>query len=133
MVPESLASAFGKHCIVVDRRGHSPLTASFVPPPDEHVVPLLEDLLTNVNESDHPSLLNAAIANAQLATAHLFADGNGRMSRALIHAILKRERVTDRVVLPMSTVFSTAKVQYIEGLTTFRKESPPQSDSWEEY
>jgi len=93
------------------------------------VVPLLEDLLGYVNQSDHPPLLKAAIAHAQFETIHPFIDGNGRTGRALIHAILKRDGITDRAVLPISTVFSTAKDHYIAGLTAFREE-PPNVDLW---
>ncbi|WP_449279236.1 Fic family protein [Leucobacter sp. GX0328] len=109
--------------------GYSPLTASFVPPPEDQVIPLLEDLLVYVNESEHPPLLKAAIAHAQFETIHPFVDGNGRTGRALIHTILKRDGITDRAVLPISTVFSTAKDHYIAGLTAFR-ENPPQLDLW---
>lgn len=109
--------------------GNSPLTALFVPPPEDQVVPLLEDLLVYVNESEHPPLLKAAIAHAQFETIHPFVDGNGRTGRALIHTILKRDGITDRAVLPISTVFSTAKDHYIEGLTAFREE-PPNVDRW---
>ena len=109
--------------------GYSPLTATFVPPPESEVVPLLEDLLGYVNQSDHPPLLKAAIAHAQFETIHPFIDGNGRTGRALIHAILKRDGITDRAVLPISTVFSTAKDHYIAGLTAFREE-PPNVDLW---
>ncbi len=109
--------------------GYSPLHAAFVPPPEEYVVPLMEDLLTYVNESEHPPLLKAAIAHAQFETIHPFVDGNGRTGRALIHAILKRDGITERAVLPISTVFSTSKDHYIAGLTAFRAD-PPQADQW---
>lgn len=111
--------------------GYSPLRADFVPPPPEHVVPLLEDLLEYVNNSTHPPLLKAAIAHAQFETIHPFADGNGRTGRALIHAILKRDEVTVRAVLPISTVFSTDKEHYIEGLNAYR-DDPPHFDVWVE-
>ncbi|MEV8339450.1 Fic family protein [Leucobacter sp. NPDC077196] len=109
--------------------GYSPITASFVPPPESEVVPLLEDLLAYVNQSEHPPLLKAAIAHAQFETIHPFIDGNGRTGRALIHAVLKRDGITDCAVLPISTVFSTAKDHYIAGLTAFREE-PPNVDLW---
>ena len=70
---------------------------------------------------DGSVLLKAAIAHAQFETIHPFVDGNGRTGRALIHTILKRDGITDRAVLPISTVFSTAKDHYIAGLTAFRE------------
>lgn len=109
--------------------GHSPLTAAFVPPPEGDVEPLIADLIGYINESDHPPVLKAAIAHAQFETIHPFVDGNGRVGRALIHAILKRDGITLNTVLPISTVFSSDKNSYIEGLTLFR-EDPPQIDAW---
>ncbi|MFV0435178.1 MAG: Fic family protein [Leucobacter sp.] len=82
-----------------------------------------------MNGSDHPPLLKAAIAHAQFETIHPFVDGNGRTGRALIHAILKRDGVTARAVLPISTVFSKSKDHYISGLTVFR-EDPPRINAW---
>lgn len=109
--------------------GHSPLAAAFVPPPEDYVQPLIEDLLQYVNESEHPPLLKAAIAHAQFETIHPFVDGNGRTGRALIHAILKRDHVTENAVLPISTVFSSNKDDYIAGLTAFRN-NPSDLDTW---
>lgn len=113
----------------VGGRGYSPLSAEFVPPPHESVIPLLEDLLLFINRSGQPAVIKAAIAHAQFETIHPFVDGNGRTGRALIHAILKREGVTQNVVLPISTVFSGGKDAYIAGLTQFRR-IPPDVNAW---
>ncbi|MHA3722680.1 Fic family protein [Leucobacter sp. HY1910] len=109
--------------------GHSPLTATFVPPPEEHVARLIDDLLLYINRSEHPPLLKAAVAHAQFETIHPFVDGNGRTGRALIHAILKRDGVTENALLPISTVFSTDQDGYIAGLTSFRSE-PQNLGEW---
>ena len=109
--------------------GSSPLHADFVPPPESLVLPLLEDLIEYINLSEHPPLLKAAIAHAQFETIHPFVDGNGRTGRALIHAILKRDGITTNAILPISTVFSSHRDHYIDGLTAFRQ-SPPRLDFW---
>ena len=69
---------------------YNPCSATFVPPPAEHVQGLLEDLTVYINGDEHPALVQAAIAHAQFETIHPFADGNGRTGRALIHIILRR-------------------------------------------
>lgn len=101
----------------------------FVPPPEGLVDPLIADLLVYVNHSEHPPLLKAAIAHAQFETIHPFVDGNGRTGRTMIHAILKRDGVTENAVLPISTVFSSNTGSYIAGLNAFRAE-PPNLDAW---
>lgn len=115
----------------IDGAGNSPLRAKYVPPPHEQVVPLLEDLLLYLNETEHPPLLKAAIAHAQFETIHPFTDGNGRTGRALIHAILKRDGVTEHAVLPISAVFSTRTDAYVYGLTAFRRDAAG-VDEWVE-
>jgi Fic family protein len=113
----------------VGGRGYSPLSAEFVPPPPEFVNHLVDDLLTFVNRSRQPAVIKAAIAHAQFETIHPFVDGNGRTGRALIHAILKREGVTQNTILPISTVFSGGKDAYVAGLTQFRQ-IPADVNAW---
>ena len=84
---------------------YNPCSASFVPPPPEHVEGLLDDLLVYINSDDHPALVQAAIAHAQFETIHPFADGNGRTGRALIHVILRRRGLAPRFV-PRSVSYS---------------------------
>ncbi|MGE0305929.1 MAG: Fic family protein [Acidimicrobiia bacterium] len=111
---------------------YNPCSASFVPPPPEHIDALLDDLLTYVNGDDHPPLVQAAIAHAQFETIHPFADGNGRTGRALIHVILRRRGLAPRFVPPISLVLATLARDYVGGLTAFRHlgtpDSPERSD-----
>ena len=99
---------------------YNPCSAAFVPPPPEHVEPLLADLLGYVNGDDHPALIQAALAHAQFETIHPFADGNGRTGRALIHVVLRRRGLAPRFVPPVSLVLATWATDYIAGLTAFR-------------
>ncbi|MFT3854431.1 MAG: Fic family protein [Ilumatobacteraceae bacterium] len=99
---------------------YNPCSAAFVPPPPEHVEPLLDDLLGYVNGDDHPALIQAAFAHAQFETIHPFADGNGRTGRALIHVVLRRRGLAPRFVPPVSLVLATWATDYITGLTAFR-------------
>ncbi len=98
----------------------SPRNAEFVPPPETLVPELLEDLVAFVNRDDLSPIVQAAIAHAQFETIHPFVDGNGRVGRALIHVVLRRENVAPRVVPPISVILATNQSRYVEALTNFR-------------
>ena len=75
----------------------NPSDAAFVPPPEDLVLSLLEDLVAFLARDDLPAVAQAAIAHAQFETIHPFIDGNGRVGRALIHVVLRRRGVADSV------------------------------------
>lgn len=66
-----------------------PHTAQFVPPHHERVTALMDDLVVFTKRVDLPVLVQTAIAHAQFETIHPFPDGNGRVGRALIQAMLR--------------------------------------------
>jgi Fic family protein len=101
-------------------RWSSPLEAEFVPPPPEEVEPLLRDLVLFLGREDLPAIVQAAIAHAQFETIHPFADGNGRVGRALIQVVLRRRGLAPRFVPPVSVVLATNREAYVRGLTAFR-------------
>jgi Fic family protein len=100
----------------------NPGRAEFVPPPPEHVSGLVEDLAAFLNRTDLPAVVQAAIAHAQFETIHPFADGNGRVGRALVHVVLRRRGLSPRFVPPVSLVLAADAKRYIAGLTAFREE-----------
>lgn len=104
---------------------YNPCAAAFVPPPPDLVPALLDDLLTYVNGDDHSALVQAAVAHAQFETIHPFADGNGRVGRALIHVILRRRGLAPRFVPPISLVLATWSSDYVGGLTGYRHVGAP--------
>ena len=95
--------------------------AVFVPPPEDLVVPLLEDLIAFIGREDLPGVPQAAIAHAQFETIHPFIDGNGRVGRALVHVILRRRGTATRFVPPLSIVLAARPAAYVEGLTAYRE------------
>lgn len=105
----------------IGRNPHAPRDADFIPPPHEHVRPLLEDLCAFMNREDLPALVQAAVAHAQFETIHPLWDGNGRVGRALVHAVLKRRGLAARYVPPVSVILATQREQYIHGLVDFRE------------
>lgn len=114
----------------IGRNPHTPRDADYVPPPPEHVEPLLEDLCAFMNREDLPPLLQAGIAHAQFELIHPFGDGNGRVGRCLIHSILRRRGLATSYVPPISVILATRREQYIAGLTQYRD---GEVDAWCEF
>jgi Fic family protein len=108
-------------------RSDSPRDAAYIPPPPEHVEPLMADLVAFINRDDLPTLAQAAIAHAQFETIHPFLDGNGRVGRCLIHTVLARRGLATRMLVPVSLVLAAYGDQYIQGLVDFRE---GQVDQW---
>ncbi|MEU6829227.1 Fic family protein [Nocardia beijingensis] len=100
---------------------YTPIDALFVPPPPELVRELMDDLLTFVGRSDLPILAQAAIAHAQFESIHPFTDGNGRIGRALISAILRRRGLTQRVTVPLASAMLADTGRYFAQLNGYRE------------
>jgi Fic family protein len=99
---------------------HSPRGALYVPPPPETVDDYLDDLMAFVARDDLPALVQAALAHAQFESIHPFTDGNGRIGRALINAVLRRRGVTTRVVVPLASALVARRGAYFDLLTRYR-------------
>lgn len=97
----------------------NPIGAAYVPPPPEHVEPLLEDLCRFIARSDLAPIAQAAIAHAQFENIHPFADGNGRVGRALIHTVLRRTGEAINYVPPISLVLAARQRSYVAGFGAF--------------
>lgn len=108
--------------------GYNPCSADFVPPPPERVEQLMADVVAFSNGNDLPAVAQAALAHAQFETIHPFADGNGRTGRAIIHLILRRRGLADRVLPPVSLVLATLARDYVGGLTATRYVGAADSD-----
>jgi Fic family protein len=106
---------------------YNPCSAAFVPPPEDHVEALLEDLCAFCNLDSLPAVAQAAIAHAQFETIHPFADGNGRTGRVLIHVVLRRRGLATTALPPLSLVLATWARDYVEGLTATRYRGPASS------
>jgi Fic family protein len=106
---------------------YNPCSAVFVPPPPEIVKDLLEDLCAFCNEDSLPPVAQAAIAHAQFENIHPFADGNGRVGRALIHMVFRSRGLTQRVSPPVSLVLATHVQDYLAGLRATAYDGPPGS------
>lgn len=80
----------------------------------------MDDLIVFVNRTDLPILGQAAIAHAQFESIHPFTDGNGRIGRALISAILRRRGLTRRITVPLASAMLADTSRYFGRLNDYR-------------
>lgn len=99
---------------------YAPSNALYVPPPPETVAAYLEDLTAFANRTDLPALIQAAVVHAQFESIHPFIDGNGRIGRALIHAVLRHRRITRHLVVPIASGLVAHRDRYFEALHDYR-------------
>ena len=100
---------------------YNPIGATYVPPPPERVRPLLADLCAFVNRTDLATIVQAGIAHAQFETIHPFADGNGRVGRALIYTVLRRRGEIPNYIPPISLILAAEPKGYVGGLIGYRE------------
>ncbi len=98
----------------------SPRGAQYIPPPPETVADYMDDLIRFANRDDIPALAQAAIAHAQFESIHPFTDGNGRIGRALVNAILRRRGTTTKVVIPIASALVARTDHYFGLLDRYR-------------
>ena len=99
---------------------YSPLGALHVPPPPETVAGYLADLFAFADRDDLPPVVQAAIVHAQFESIHPFIDGNGRIGRTLIHAVLRRRRSTRHLTVPIASALVAHRERYFEALVDYR-------------
>ncbi|WP_277498009.1 MULTISPECIES: Fic family protein [unclassified Nocardioides] len=100
---------------------YSPRNALFVPPPPETIDDYLADLFAFANRDDVLPLAQAAIVHAQFESIHPFVDGNGRIGRTLIHAVLRRRGVTRNLTVPIASGLTAHRERYFEALGDYRR------------
>jgi len=102
--------------------GTRPGNAVFVPPPPEKVKDLLSDLEHFIH-SDKPSLpplVNVALVHAQFETIHPFLDGNGRIGRLLIAALLESMGLLNEPLMYLSGYLKHHQAEYYRRLSAIR-------------
>lgn len=102
----------------------SPRGALYVPPEPGRVPGLLEDLETYLNRDDIPVLTQAAIGHAQFESIHPFTDGNGRIGRAIIGAVLQRRGATQNAITPVASGLHAVRERYFAALDAYRASDP---------
>jgi Fic family protein len=102
--------------------GPRPGTAAFVPPPPERVPGLLGNLerFIHADDTDLPPLVKIALVHAQFETIHPFLDGNGRIGRLLISALLEHWRLMQAPLLYISGYLKQHQTEYYRLLSRTR-------------
>ena len=109
--------------------GTRPGNADFVPPPAEHVADLMaalerfihEDAATN-SPLPFPPLVKIALVHAQFETIHPFLDGNGRIGRLLIAALMEHWRLLPEPLLYLSAYLKQHQDAYYRHLSAIRSQ-----------
>ena len=104
--------------------GTRPGNAVFVPPPAERVAELLGQVERFIHDAttDLPPLVKIALVHAQFETIHPFLDGNGRIGRLLIAALLEHWRLLPEPLMYLSGYLKQHQMEYYRRLSTIRTE-----------
>jgi Fic family protein len=104
--------------------GSRPGRAAFVPPPPDHVPGLLADLERFIHEAEPslPPLVRIALVHVQFETIHPFLDGNGRIGRLLIAALLEQWRLLPEPLVYLSGYLKQHQGEYYRRLSGVRTE-----------
>lgn len=87
--------------------------AIYVPPPPRDIIKLLDNLLSYVNsDKENFALVDAFIAHLVFEKIHPFLDGNGRVGRLLIAAILKSRGWDFTFTVPFEEYLDNHKEDY---------------------
>jgi Fic family protein len=102
--------------------GTRPGNAVFVPPPPGRVAPLLADLERYIHETSPslPALVRVALVHVQFETIHPFLDGNGRIGRLLIAALMEHWGLLPEPVMYLSGYLKQHQAVYYQRLAVVR-------------
>jgi Fic family protein len=102
--------------------GTRPGNAVFVPPPPERVPDLLADLERFIHDAkqDLPPLVKVALVHLQFETIHPFLDGNGRIGRLLIAALLEHWGLLPEPLMVLSGYLKQHQAEYYRRLSGVR-------------
>ena len=102
--------------------GTRPGNASFVPPPPEMVPALLADLERYIHDPAPtlPALVRVALVHLQFETIHPFLDGNGRIGRLLIAALMEHWGLLPEPLMYLSGYLKQHQALYYQRLSAVR-------------
>lgn len=86
--------------------------AIYMPPPPSRISDLLDNLLGYINSEEKFPLINAFISHLVFEKIHPFLDGNGRVGRLLISAILKSKGWDFAFTVPFEEYLDEHKEEY---------------------
>lgn len=117
---EEFAGCYRDEPVWIGGDNAGPRGAMFVPPQSEHISSAMNDLFVFADREDMPVLMQAAVAHAQFETIHPFVDGNGRVGRVLVHALLKNKGLVSHTTVPLSAGLLVDLEDYFAALDEFR-------------
>ena len=91
-------------------------TAVYMPPPPTQVLPLMDKLIEYINAKTDFPLIVAFMVHLQFEKIHPFLDGNGRVGRILILAILKLKNSYSPVPVVVEEYLDTHREEYYDVL-----------------
>lgn len=102
--------------------GARPGRAVFVPPPPGQVPGLLADLERFIHDPTAvlPPLVRVALVHVQFETIHPFLDGNGRIGRLLIAALLEQWELLPEPLVYLSGYLKQHQAEYYRRLSAVR-------------
>ena len=102
--------------------GTRPGNAVFVLPPPEQVAALLGDMeqFIHAPQPGLPPLVKTALVHAQFETIHPFLDGNGRIGRLLIAALLEHWGLLPEPLMYLSGYLKQHQTDYYRHLSSIR-------------
>jgi Fic family protein len=102
--------------------GARPGRAVFVPPPPDRVPGLLADLERFIHDPAPalPPLVRVALVHVQFETIHPFLDGNGRIGRLLIAALLEQWGLLPEPLVYLSGHLKQHQAEYYRRLSAVR-------------
>jgi Fic family protein len=102
--------------------GSRPGRAVFVPAPPDRVPGLLGELERFIHEAEPglPPLVRIALVHLQFETIHPFLDGNGRIGRLLIAALLEQWRLLAEPLVYLSGYLKQHQGEYYRRLSAVR-------------
>jgi len=103
-------------------------TATYVPPPPNEVMNLLDNLEKYIHSEERDVLVQLAVIHAQFEMIHPFLDGNGRIGRILIPLFLYYKNVLSRPMFYISAYFESHRDLYYDKLLNISKDG-----AWEDW
>lgn len=102
--------------------GTRPGNAVFVPPPADQLPALLADLerFIHAEQTALPALVRVALVHAQFETIHPYIDGNGRIGRLLIAALLEHWQLLPEPLMYLSGYLKRHQSEYYRRLSAIR-------------
>ena len=122
--PLDLAVAFRHEQNRLQGAARGAAGVTYVPPEPGLAAELMERLMQLANEPPESAnpLVHAALVSFGFVFIHPFMDGNGRLSRFLIHHCLGQSgQLPKRLLLPVSVAMKRHEAEYLDALCSFSR------------